>query len=295
MNKRIKKKISKLTNSKRQNDILDQLSKHFTIQNKQFINGYFMFYHGENSVCHFSIKETPNWKYGIWLEENNKFEIFGEHKELIDKFKPSRCCVSHENNLEEFIQEVKNISNNPKLYFVESLTGCALVDWKEEYDINGNISHIRGYQVIREYNEETKCWDKFRRDKSITQDIFVENKYNEFMNNNRIEKENEEFDRRYAFKFFKELPNLFDEIVAVGINDKNKKGWICSPRYEIKIVIDKNVNQEKFDTLYNQLDELIRNKNYSDERKSYEHKFDLYGCFDDIKDIKNCDYKYHNE
>ena len=64
MNKRIKLKQEKCNNLKRQNKILNKISKHFTINNKEFGNGYFLFYHGIDSVCHFTLKETPEWRYG---------------------------------------------------------------------------------------------------------------------------------------------------------------------------------------------------------------------------------------
>ncbi len=65
MNKRITKKTIKRNNLKRQNKILNELSKHFIIVNKSFKNGYFIFSFGESSVCHFCVKETPDWLYGI--------------------------------------------------------------------------------------------------------------------------------------------------------------------------------------------------------------------------------------
>lgn len=177
MNKRIRLKQEKINNLARQNDILNEISKEFTISEKEFGNGYFIYDIGGNAVCHFSLKETPEWKYGIWLLKNNKFTIFGEHIELIDKFKPNACYIKHENHIDEFIKEVKNIASNSKLYFVDSLTyGEALVDFKE--DGNGNY---KGYQVKSVYNEVTGMWDMVTRDTNITQEQFVEKEYNEFM------------------------------------------------------------------------------------------------------------------
>ena len=181
MNKRIKLKQEKVNNLSRQNNILNEISKELTITEKEFGNGYFVYDIGENAVCHFSLKETPEWRYGIWLLENNKFTIFGEHIELIDKFKPSATYIEHKNDITEFIKEVKNIANNSKLYFVDSLTyGDALTPWKEYKCGDGDVSY-EGYQVKQEYNEETKLWDKFTRDCTITQEMFVEREYNEYM------------------------------------------------------------------------------------------------------------------
>ena len=179
MNKRIRLKQEKYSNLKRQNDILNKISKVFRINNKEFCNGYFLFYHGVNSVCHFKLKETPEWKYGIWLLEDNKFSTFGEHIELIDKFKPSRCYVSYDNDINGFINEVKNIASNPKLYFVDSLTyGEALVDFKKD-----EYGDYVGYQVKREYNDISGMWDIITRDTLITQEQFVEKEYGEYYKN----------------------------------------------------------------------------------------------------------------
>lgn len=186
MNKRIRLKQEKRTNIVRQNIILDTISKEFTISKKEFGNGYFIYDIGENAVCHFSLKETPEWRYGIWLLKNNKFVIFGEHIELIDKFKPSATYIEHKNDIGEFVKEVKNIASNSKLYFVDSLTyGEALVDFKEDGE-----GCYTGYQVKRDFNEVTGMWDIVSRDTSITQEQFVEKEYNEFMKE-RKEKDNE--------------------------------------------------------------------------------------------------------
>ena len=181
MNKRIRLKQEKVNNLSRQNNILDEISKEFIITEKEFGNGYFIYDIGKNAVCHFSLKETPEWRYGIWLLKNNKFVIFGEHIELIDKFKPSRCYIEHENNIGEFVKEVKNIASNSKLYFVDSLTfGEALVDFKEDGE-----GCYAGYQVKRDFNEVTGMWDIVSRDYTITQEQFVEKEYSEFIKSKR--------------------------------------------------------------------------------------------------------------
>jgi len=295
MNKRITKKHKKIKNMKKQNIILNELSKHFKIINKNFKNGYFIFSFGENSVCHFSIKETPDWLYGIWLDDNNNFSIFGEHVDLIDKFKPSRTYLSFKNDLKGFIEDVKNISNNPKLYFVDSLTnGDALVPC-EKYGDNDNIWYI-GYQVERIFNEETNCYNKYVINESITQEDFVNKEYEKYQKEKQERLENEAFDRKYAFKFFKELPNTLENIIAVGIIDGNREGFKSYPRYRLKIVVDKELSKEKFDELYNTLEQLIWDKSHNEEEKiTSEHQFSFFGCYDNLECIKNCNYKYYKD
>lgn len=64
----------------------------------QFLDGYFIFGFGTNSVIHFRIDECPGWLFGIWWtipdESNQKQkyisgELFAQYEENIDKFKPS--------------------------------------------------------------------------------------------------------------------------------------------------------------------------------------------------------------
>lgn len=291
MNKRIKSKTLKKTNSSRHKKILNEISQHFTIKRLEYADGYFLFNFGDKAVCYFSLKDTPDWEFGIWLFED-KFQIFGEHVDLIDKFKPSRTYVSHDNDLNGFIEEVKNIRDNPKLYFVDSYTGNALVAYEEKTFEGDDDIYYSGYQVVREFNEETKLWDIIKKDESITQEDYVNKEYEEYQKEKMERIENEKNDRIYAFNFFNELPNLFEEVLAVGIHDCNKGGLSCSPRYDIKVVLNPDLTQDAFDKLYDELYDLIREKNYSKEKTTYEHQFSLFGCFDELSDIKNCDYKF---
>lgn len=79
------------------------LELHFT--DVKYLNGYFIFGFGSNSVVHFHIKEAPGWLGGIWwspleikdsTKENPKYRtdalgcsLFFQYEEEIDKFKPS--------------------------------------------------------------------------------------------------------------------------------------------------------------------------------------------------------------
>lgn len=278
-------------NLKRHENILNEISKDFTIKDKYFSE----YLDIKNGFCCFYLEETPNWKYAIRLEDENNFVIFGEHEELIDKFKPSRTYLDYENSIEEFIEEVKKISENPKLYFVDSITyGEALEPWIEHIWDNGEVSYT-GYQVIREYNEETKLWNKYKRDESITQEYFVNKEYEEFYKAKLQRLEDEESDKEYAFDYFKKLVNT-DNIIAIGIEDMNKNGWRHTPRYSIYVVINEDdFTQETFIDFYYELRKTIRESNNHNNRKTYEHQFCLEDCFNDLDDIKDCDYKYYKE
>ena len=279
-----------MNNLERHEIILNTISKYFTIKNKEFKQ----WWNSENDICYFYLEDTPNWKYAIRLEDEQNFVIFGEHEELIDKFKPSCTYLDCENDVESFIKEVKQIAENPKLYFVDSMTyGEALEPWTEHKWVEDDISYS-GYQVVREYNEETKLWNKFRRDESITQEDFVNKEYNEFYKSKLQRLEDEDFDKEYAFDYFQELVKQ-DNIIAIGIKDNNKGGWRHFPRYSIYVVINENnFTQESFNDFYDELKDTIRENNYKN-RKTYEHQFTLEDCFNDLDDIKDCDYKYYKE
>ena len=38
----------------------------YSIEDIEYLDGYFIFGFGTNSVVHFHIKECPGWKFGIW-------------------------------------------------------------------------------------------------------------------------------------------------------------------------------------------------------------------------------------
>ena len=80
------------------------LDLHF--EDINYLDGYFIFGHGTNSVVHFHVKEAPGWLGGIWWSpiateetkdkknptyETDKLdcELFFQYEEEIDKFKPS--------------------------------------------------------------------------------------------------------------------------------------------------------------------------------------------------------------
>lgn len=288
-----------MTNLERHKAILNEITKHFTITNKDYMDGYFIFDFGKDSVCHFTLKETPDWDYGIWQgdtsddpEEKYNFKIFGEHSELIDKFKPSRTYVSFTDDIQGFIEQVKLIQSNPKLYFVDSLTmGDAICAFEEHSD--GDEKYYTGYQVKKEYDEETKRWDKVSRDTTITQDQFVTDQYNEFYQEKVQRDKNIEHDKQYAFTFFESLFKEFEEIDAVGVMDKNKDGFICTPRYIVDVVISKELSYEELEMLANQIDDYTREKNYSGDRKTLEHQFEFEGAYYELQDIATYDYKYY--
>lgn len=64
-------------------------------------NGYFIFDLGEDAVTIFKISGIKRWTFGMWITDTKTksgdsaymIEIFGQHDDLIDKFKPNRSPV----------------------------------------------------------------------------------------------------------------------------------------------------------------------------------------------------------
>lgn len=78
----------------------------FTFEDIEYLDGYFIFGYGTNTVIHFHIKEIPGWKFAIWWDEPEdksstdedqlSCSFFCQYESNIDKFKPSRSelCLS---------------------------------------------------------------------------------------------------------------------------------------------------------------------------------------------------------
>lgn len=114
-----KKNIQKMpmTNKEIMDSVLKEITNMgFHIKDVEYGDGYFIFESGENSVCHFHIKELKGFKFALWtttcfddiekqIKENgvgwtwaNSLEIdprsdvvfFTQYERDLDKFKPSR-------------------------------------------------------------------------------------------------------------------------------------------------------------------------------------------------------------
>ena len=96
---------------KRNRKFIDLIIRYipYTLKKRCFGSGYFIFSFDESSVSWFYLKEFPEWKFAIWLnEEHGKYEIFGQHINMIDKFKPSRSELC-EDNVQSFVDELHKI------------------------------------------------------------------------------------------------------------------------------------------------------------------------------------------
>ena len=76
-----------------------------------YLDGYFIFGKGTNSVVHFKVKECPGWLFGIWWEipekgNTIKGTFFTQYEKDIDKFKPSYSAYTSD----LYFHEDKDIS-----------------------------------------------------------------------------------------------------------------------------------------------------------------------------------------
>lgn len=129
---------------------LDERTLHF--EDVEYLDGYFFFAFGTNSVVRFHIKECPGWLFGIWwnMPDKSKEEVissisgdfFAQFEETIDKFKPSRSplCETVTAHLEEKDQPyctcwkaaamIKFIMTEPNLAFCRDYLGW---DYNREF------------------------------------------------------------------------------------------------------------------------------------------------------------------
>lgn len=105
------------------------LSEHkdvnFNAYNIDYNSGYFIWYFGQNRIVEFSIKELPDWSFGLWwlLDETSKDEnkdeiegiLFAQFTEAIDKFKPAASPIQC--NVKFIKDKIVNIEDAYKLIF----------------------------------------------------------------------------------------------------------------------------------------------------------------------------------
>ena len=121
---------------------------HFT--DVEYLDGYFVFGFGTNTVIHFHIEECPGWIFAIWwdipdsgeeLADTIHGQFFTQYEETVDKFKPSRseiCCdisvkfseADKSCECYEARKAINFIRNEPALAFCRDYCGW---DYNAEY------------------------------------------------------------------------------------------------------------------------------------------------------------------
>ena len=166
------------------------------ITNVKYLDGYFIFGTGTNSVVHFNVDITPGWKYGIWwspvedkeksTEDDSVYDptrlhcsIFTQFKEEIDKFKPSASIYDRDFDidltkdfpfsygLDEFIRDIKFIHDEPYLAF-----------YREMHYVDFNHKHITREEARQYYDEHFEWKRKSEEIKSQNDKEFLLTIYN---------------------------------------------------------------------------------------------------------------------
>lgn len=130
----------------------------------EYLDGYFIFGYGTNSVVHFHVDECPGWKFGIWWnkqkDDKDVFtgEFFAQFEEEIDKFKPSRSEIGAkiQVNLGEHDmcfaygagEQIRFIRDEPYLAFCRDYNGW---DYNKEYHTREEAE--AEYRKYREYRD----------------------------------------------------------------------------------------------------------------------------------------------
>lgn len=166
-------------------ELKDHRKFDITIEDVEYLDGYFIFGKGTNSVVHFHIKETPGWKYGIWWspvskniedgeedDENTEYytdrvycSIFAQYEEEIDKFKPSASMVCEEftidfkypaaNRLWAFADDIEFIHKEPYLAFYREMHYS---DFNKEYVSRAKAkSYFERHFKQKKLEEETEA------------------------------------------------------------------------------------------------------------------------------------------
>lgn len=189
----------------------------FTFTDIEYLDGYFVFGTGTNSVIHFHVDECPGWKFGIWWgapeDDNIKGAFFCQFEEIIDKFKPSASEI-HKDFSMALVNTNDLISNYWDTWYIRKIL---------EYIKNEPyLAFCRDY-CYYDYNEtylsreEAKeIYDKYRT---------------------QTDKENE-----LTIKYNTKILKWVEENILPRFNDAriDDNGECWFPRYHVVAPLDKN-------------------------------------------------------
>lgn len=159
----------------------------FKVLKPVFLDGYFIFGTGTNSVVHFYIDKIPGWKFGIWWKEPNaeenpndsiigvQGEFFCQFEETIDKFKPSASSITStiyvylkDNSLDwELKRILEFINKEPELAF------CRDYRFWDEWEYH---TRQEAKKEFAKYKKHKEIEDKYREYFNTKYKIFIKEK-----------------------------------------------------------------------------------------------------------------------
>lgn len=185
---------------------------------------YFISDMGDCGNVHFHIKELPGWKFAMWIgwyEKEQKgdrnrlvLQLFTQHEDYIDKFKPSRSYYKIDFTYEDIFAQ-------PKEY--------------RYLEIKWLLDHIKHNNAVA-YVHNAICWGP--------DDYCPENYYRKFIelkfSNYKRKLNNMWKDVRPLYNKIKiPLMNQYSIVNRVEIIDNNTADSECSPRWDMNIYFNK--------------------------------------------------------
>jgi len=234
----------------------------------EYLDGYYIFGHGTNTIVHFHVDEIPGWLFAIWWGEPKKGDsiydqrkfvkgtFFTQYEATLNKFKPSRSAIKVE--IEQVIE-----GDQEELDDWFGGTCCGLCDTIKFMIDEPYLAFCRDYYCY-DYNikavsrrEAKKMFNKWKKHQALE------------------DRWQEKYDAA-CVKFIKEnvLP-LFNGGVIVDHED------VIEPRYDVRIPISQNEDlfQEigfyEFDDL--DMEDVTRQFNKMDSK--FQKKAEKAGCY----------------
>lgn len=232
----------------------DSWSRTITIEDIEYLSGYFIFDFGENAVVHFHIKETPGWKYGVWFnlvgkssprrkhtryyKDRLECRVFAQYEEEIDKFKPGRSTIC-----ETIPFSIKN--GKVELAYMDKL----------RY-IEGQINFIHSEPYLAFYRDVHSTDFNQEHITRAKAKAYFEKYFKEKRARQAVQQQNDE----ELLAFYKDL--LKDDLAAGNcfIWDREE---CCSPRYDIVI---KNIWEANIEPGWYGLEDLVDNWDEAEAR-----------------------------
>lgn len=131
----------------------------------KFVDGYFIFDMGKNSVCNFKIKGMRNWLFGVWITNSycvdhnsynkdagetppDKLFIFCEHVRYIDKFKPSAtihlCSVDLRTNSAPAVADIIHKAAHTVRIMKKNMLKTMYENYDDHYYRNNKYNIFKG-------------------------------------------------------------------------------------------------------------------------------------------------------
>lgn len=162
----------------------------FTPYDIIYLDGYFIFGTGTNSVVHLKVKEAPGWLFGLWYRVSEEtynekprlvlhYNLFAQYEQFINKFKPSASIFEVNEGVYNYIpgkefnvsvwdsvRMFKFIITEPALAFCRDV-----FYWDYNYEYH---SREEAEEAMNKELEEARLQDEFKeRATNIILDYFI--------------------------------------------------------------------------------------------------------------------------